>query len=73
MAQRTGNTLSIIAIVFGAIAIVLFPIVFGVVGIILAAVAKSKGEPLSNWALVVSIAGTVLGFVLAFAVLNSMG
>ncbi len=63
-AVSTSNTLSIVAIVLGVIAILIIPILFGVAGIICAAIAKSRHEKLANVALGVAIGGTVLGFVI---------
>lgn len=52
------------AMVCGAIALLFFPIVFGPVGLVLAAVARSKGERLAPTALAVAATGTVLGMML---------
>jgi uncharacterized membrane protein YvbJ len=52
------------SIVFGAIAFLFFPIVFGPIGIIMAAVSKSKNEPLAIIAFTVSVLGLVVGFFL---------
>lgn len=59
-----ANTLSIIAIVCGAIAFLFLPIVFGPAGIVLAAIGRSKKEKLAPVALGVAIAGTVIGILL---------
>ena len=70
---RAGsNTLSIIAMVLGAIAVLVLPIVFGLAAIVLAAVAISKKEPLAKTAMIVAVAGTVLGFVVGALVYSSM-
>lgn len=61
------NTMSTLGIIFGAIAVLFFPILFGTAGIVLAAIAKSKAEPNANLALVISIGGTVLGFLFGAA------
>jgi hypothetical protein len=72
--QSTRNTFSILGIIFGVFAIVFFPIVFGVGAIVLAVVARSKGERLATIALIVSILGTLAGFILGYAVAsNSSG
>jgi hypothetical protein len=61
------NTLSIVAMVLGGVAVLFYPIFIGVAAIVLAAIAKSKNEPQSNLALGISIGGTVLGFILGYA------
>lgn len=61
---QRGNTLSIIAIVLGAISFLLLPIVLGPAAIILAVIAKSKREKLANVALAVGILGTVIGMII---------
>jgi membrane protein DedA with SNARE-associated domain len=72
--QSTRNTFSILAIIFGVFAIIFFPIIFGVAAIVLAVVARSKGERLSTIALIVSVLGTLAGFILGYAVAsNSSG
>jgi hypothetical protein len=61
---------SILGIVFGVIAIVFFPIIFGIAGIVLAVVGYTRGDrSLGKWAIVVAVAGTVLGFVLGYLAL----
>jgi hypothetical protein len=62
-----SNTLSILGMVLGGVAVLFFPIFFGVAGIVLAVIAKSKNEAQANLALGISIGGTVLGFILGFA------
>jgi hypothetical protein len=65
---RTGaRVCSVLGIVFGAIAVLFFPIIFGLVGIVLSVVGYSMGDrTLGKWAIVVSVVGTVLGFVLGY-------
>jgi hypothetical protein len=60
----TGNGYSTTGIVFGAIAVLLLPIIFGPVGLIFGGIAKSKGEPRANIALIVAGAGMVVGFLI---------
>ncbi len=61
---------SILGIAFGVIAIVFFPIIFGIAGIVLAVVGYTRGDrSLGKWAIVVAVAGTVLGFVLGYLAL----
>jgi cytochrome c biogenesis protein CcdA len=67
-----SNTMSIIAIVLGVLAVFIAPIILGPIGIILAVIAKRRGERLSTTALIVAIAGMVLGFILGAIVYNSM-
>jgi len=66
-----GNTLSIIAIVLGVVAILVLPIVFGIAAIVCAVVAKTRNERLSTIALVVAIVGTVAGFALGALVFTA--
>lgn len=62
--QTSSNTFSILAIIFGGISFLFFPILFGPAAIILAVIAKTKNEKLANIALTVGILGTVFGFIL---------
>jgi membrane associated rhomboid family serine protease len=59
-----SNTLSIVAIVLGVVAVFLLPILFGVGAIVCAVVAKTRHERLSSIALAVAIVGTIAGFAL---------
>ena len=72
VAAKPSNLFSILAIVFGVIAILFLPIVFGIAAIVLGAIAVSKKEPLAKIGLTVAIVGTVAGFVLGAIVYNSM-
>ncbi|MGE3287903.1 MAG: hypothetical protein AB7J32_17660 [Pseudonocardia sp.] len=67
-----GNTLSIVSIVLGAVALIILPPVFGIAGIVCATVGIKKGERLAKVGLWVSIAGLVLGLVLGFVVFASL-
>lgn len=60
-AAKAGNTMSIIAIVLGALAVLLLPPVLGTIGVVLGILAKRRGESLSTWALVVPLVGMFLG------------
>jgi len=62
--SKSGNALSILAIIFGGVSLLLFPIIFGPVALVLAIIAKTKSEKLSTIALIVSIVGPLIGFVL---------
>lgn len=68
----SSNLFSILAIVFGVVAVIFLPIVFGIGAIILAGVALSKNERLAKVAMIVAVVGTVLGFVLGAIVYSSM-
>lgn len=65
---RTGaRVCSILGIVFGVIAVLFFPIIFGLAGITLSIIGYATGDrALGKWAIVVSVVGTVLGFVLGY-------
>ena len=71
--EARGNTLSIIAIVCGVIAVLILPIVFGPVGIVLGVIGKTRHEKLSTIAIVVAAAGMVIGFILGAIIMNQMG
>lgn len=68
----TSNLFSILAIVFGAVAVLFLPIVFGIAAIVLAGIAISKKERLAKVAMAVAIVGTVAGFILGAIVYSSM-
>ena len=69
-----ARILTIISIVFGVIALFFVPIVFGPVGAVLGFVGMARGDkPLGMWAGIWCIVATVLGFVLAAAVLHGAG
>ena len=70
--DQTSNGLSIAAFVCGGIAVLFFPIIFGPIAIICAGLAKGRNERLANAALAVAIGGTVLGFILGYAVASNM-
>lgn len=70
--RQPGNGYSIGAIVLGVASFVFLPIVLGVIGIVLALVARSRGERLWRWGLGLSVAGTVIGTLLAFVLLSAV-
>ncbi len=70
--QRAGNGLSIAGIICGALALLILPIVLGPAGLILGAIAKSRGEPKANIALIVAGVGMVGGFIIGFVFAASM-
>jgi len=55
---------TILAYVFGPIAVLFLPIVFGVLAIVFSAIAVRRNEKSAKIALGVAIGGTALGFVL---------
>jgi len=63
-----GSTYSTAAMVLGAIAVFLVPILFGGAGIVLAVIAKNKGEKNANVALTVAILCTIAGIIFGAAV-----
>jgi hypothetical protein len=72
--SSTGSAriFSIIGAVFDVVALVLFPIVFGPIGAVLGFVAYSKGDkPLGLWVGIGGIVATIVGMVLAAAVINA--
>ena len=64
-APAAGNTYSTIAIVLGALAILIFPIFLGPAALVLAAIARNKGEERATKALAVAAGGFLLGVLLA--------
>jgi hypothetical protein len=66
--NQAGNTMSIIAIVLGALSLLILPIVFGPIAIVLAILAKNKKENLSTVALTIAITGTALGVIIGAVV-----
>ena len=66
--QNSGNTFSVLAIVFGGISLLFFPIIFGPAAAILAAIGFSKRERLAGVGLTVAISGTLIGFVFGWLV-----
>ena len=59
-----ASPFSVIAIILGGLSFLLFPILFGPAAIILAVIAKKKGESLANVALTVGIVGAVSGMII---------
>lgn len=70
--QNPSNTLSVVGIVLGCIAILFCPPVFGIAGIICGVVAKSKGERLATTAIGVAVAGLVVGVILGLVVFRGV-
>lgn len=71
-AAPAGRTLTIVAFVLAALAVIFFPIVLGPVAAICAGVAMSKGDPLAKWALTAAIVCTIAGMAIGYAVFTSM-
>lgn len=69
--KNDGRIYTILAFVFGVVAVLFIPIIFGVAAIVLAVIGMRKGDPLAKWALAVAIVGTVIGFALGAAVMSS--
>jgi 4-hydroxybenzoate polyprenyltransferase len=71
-AKTGARVCSILGIVFGVVAVLFMPIIFGLAGIVLSIVGYSMGDKqLGKWAIVISVLGTVLGFVLGYLVVTS--
>jgi uncharacterized membrane protein len=68
--QPQANGLAIAAIVFGVGAVFFMPIILGPIGIILAVMARSRGQSLANVGLTVAIVGTALGLI--FGIIAAM-
>ncbi|MBH0776077.1 hypothetical protein [Nocardia bovistercoris] len=63
-------TLSIVAFVCAALALLLCPILFGPAGIVFGYLANNKGEKYGKWAALASAVGLILGLALSLAVYN---
>lgn len=70
-AQNRSNTLSIIGIVCGVVALLFIPPLFGIAGIVLGIVGRSKGERLATVAIVVAAVGLVVGMILGYVVFSA--
>lgn len=69
-ARAQSKTLSILAIVFGCLALLIVPPLFGVVAIILGVVAMRRHQPYALVGLLCGVGGLVLGVILSVAVSN---
>lgn len=65
---NSSNTFSILAMVLGAISVLLFPIIFGPIAIILAVIAFVKKERLAPVGLAAGIMGMFVGMVFGFII-----
>ena len=61
--SQNSNALSILAIIFGGISVLILPILFGPIGIVLGIIAKTRKERLSTVGLIISIVGPVIGAI----------
>jgi len=68
-----GRGFTIAAWIMGAIAFLFVPIVFGVLGIVFGAVAKSKGDPIGQRAMIFSIVGLAVGIALGALFFRAYG
>jgi hypothetical protein len=66
--NQPGRVVSIVGIVLGALAVILFPFWFGLAGLICGIVGAAKGNRLGWIAIAVSVVGAIVGIVLAHAV-----
>ncbi|MDP8972461.1 MAG: hypothetical protein M3N45_04625 [Actinomycetota bacterium] len=65
-----GRNLAIAGIVSGAVSFLVIPILFGPLGVLLGILGLARGERrLGTVAVVVSVLGLVVGFILSFLVL----
>jgi hypothetical protein len=73
-ARGRGRNLAIAGIVSGAISFLVIPILFGPLGVLLGILGLARGERrLGTIAIVVSVLGLVVGFILSFLVFYLAG
>jgi len=73
-ARGRGRNLAIAGIVSGAVSFLVLPILLGPLGILLGILGLARGERrLGTIAIVVSVLGLVVGFILSFLVLYIAG
>ena len=73
-ARRRGRNLAITGIVSGAVSFLVVPILFGPLGVLLGILGLARGERrLGTIAIVVSVLGLVVGFILSFLVVYTAG
>ena len=73
-ARGRGRNLAIAGIVCGAVSFVVLPILLGPLGIVLGILGLTRGERrLGTIAVVVSVLGLVVGFILSYLVLYVSG
>jgi hypothetical protein len=72
--RRRGRNLAIAGIVSGAVSFLVIPILFGLLGVLLGILGIARGERrLGTIAIVVSVLGLAVGFILSFLVLYVAG
>ncbi|WP_229401392.1 hypothetical protein [Micromonospora okii] len=70
--SNAARICTILGFVFAVVAVFLAPVIFGVIGVILGIVGAVLGDkPLGWYAAAASVAGTILGIVLAAIILNA--
>jgi uncharacterized Zn finger protein (UPF0148 family) len=67
-AAAVSNTLSVIAIVLGAVAFFFLPPIFGAAGIILAVIGMTRKEKLAPVGLAVAVLGLLVGMLIGYVV-----
>lgn len=69
--SNAARICTILAFVFAVLAVILSPLIFGVLGLVLGIVGAVLGDkPLGWYAAAASVAGAVIGFLIAAAILN---
>lgn len=66
------NQMSNLGLIFGIVALFVFPYLFGIAGIVLGAIGMSRGEPKGKTAVIVSVIATLLGFVFQLYVFGTL-
>ncbi|MFC5927167.1 hypothetical protein [Micromonospora vulcania] len=70
--SNAARILTIVGFVFAVLALLLNPIIFGVLGVIAGIVGAVLGDkPLGWYAAAASVAGAIIGIVIAAALLNN--
>ncbi|WP_433348336.1 hypothetical protein [Micromonospora sp. CA-111912] len=70
--SNAARICTILGFVFAVVAVFLMPPIFGLVGVVLGIVGAVQGDkPLGWYAAAASVAGAVLGMVLAAVILNA--
>lgn len=73
-ARGRGRNLAIAGIVSGAVSFLVVPILFGPLGVLLGIFGLARGERrLGTIAIVMSVLGLVVGFILSFLVVYTAG
>jgi hypothetical protein len=67
--SSAARVCTILGFVFGAIAVLFFPLIFGLAGLVLGIIGGALGDrPLGWWAAAAGVVGGTLGIILAAAV-----